>query len=169
MPQAPIIVLPYDAAWPARFEAERTLIDKQIAAYVVGAIEHVGSTAVPQLAAKPVIDIMVGVESLEASRAALPLLESLSYCYFPYKPDVMHWLCKPSDEIRTHHLHLVPFGSALWIERLAFRDYLRAHPQARADYARLKQDLAERHRNDREAYTEQKGDFIKMILARALH
>jgi hypothetical protein len=91
------------------FEAERGLIERAIAPYLVGGIEHVGSTAIPNLPAKPVIDIMAGVRSLDASLAALPLLEPFGYCYFPYKPDVMHWFCKPSNDVRTHHLHLVPF------------------------------------------------------------
>ncbi len=147
------------------FEDERALIERAIAAYLVGGIEHIGSTAIPGLAAKPVIDIMAGVRSLEVSLAALPLLEPLGYCYFSYKAEVMHWFCKPSDEVRTHHLHLVPFRSRLWIERLAFRDHLRTHPEACDAYAVLKRQLAKRYRNDRDTYTEQKTAFIESILA----
>lgn len=165
MPPPPVIIAPYDAAWPSMFEAERAVIEGRIARYIVGGIEHIGSTAVPDLPAKPVIDIMVGVQSLDDSLPALPLLEPLDYCYFPYKSDVMHWFCKPSDEVRTHHLHLVPFGSRLWHERLRFRDHLRAQPEARAAYAALKQQLAARYRDDRDAYTEQKTSFIQAILA----
>jgi GrpB-like predicted nucleotidyltransferase (UPF0157 family) len=165
---AVVIIAPYDPAWPAMFQAERALIEGQLGAYVVGAIEHVGSTAVPGLSAKPVIDIMVGVASLELSRPALPLLEPLGYCHFPYKADVMHWLCKPSPELRTHHAHLVPFQSRLWIDRLAFRDSLRADAALRAAYARLKIELAVRYREDREAYTEHKTDFIQRVLAGAV-
>ena len=148
------------------FASERNLIAAQIAPFIVGGIEHVGSTAVPGLAAKPVIDIMVGVESLDASRDAIALLAPLSYCYFPYKPDVMHWFCKPSDEVRTHHLHLIPYQSQLWRERLAFRDHLRANAETANAYARLKMELADRYRDDREAYTEAKSDFIESILRR---
>jgi GrpB-like predicted nucleotidyltransferase (UPF0157 family) len=163
--QPPIIIVPSDPAWPAMFEAERQIIEARIASFIVGGIEHIGSTAVTGLAAKPVIDIMVGVASLGASRTALPLLAQIGYCYFPYKPDVMHWCCKPSDELRTHHLHLVPFRSRLWHERLRFRDQLRANPEARTAYAALKHELAERYRDDREAYTEHKTGFIETILA----
>jgi GrpB-like predicted nucleotidyltransferase (UPF0157 family) len=166
--QPPVVIAPYDPAWPSRFAAERDLLQPLLAPWLVAAIEHVGSTAVPGLAAKPVIDIMAPVASLEASRAALPLLSALSYCYFSYRADVMHWLCKPSDTERTHHLHLIPFASPLWHERLAFRDRLRAHPAVAAEYAALKQHLAERHRHDREAYTDAKGSFIRDVLARAL-
>jgi len=149
------------------FEAERAVIERQLDGYVVGGIEHVGSTSVPGLPAKPVIDIMVGVASLEAAWPAVPLLEPLGYGYFPYKPDVMHWFCKPSPELRTHHIHLIAFQSRTWLERLAFRDRLRADPDLHAAYASLKRELAERHRDDREAYTADKAGFIEAVVVRA--
>jgi hypothetical protein len=120
---------------------ERTLLINAIGRWRAGSIEHIGSTATPGVAAKPVIDIMAGVESLEASRAALVVLERDQYCYAPYRTQVMHWLCKPSPALRTHHLHLVPLGSPLWIEQLAFRDYLRTHPEVALEYAALKRRL----------------------------
>ena len=140
---------------------------RRIGKWLAGSIEHIGSTAVPGLAAKPVVDIMAGVESLEASRPALARLEDCGYCYFPYRAEVMHWFCKPSPAFRTHHLHLVPFQSRLWIERVAFRDYLRAHLDVAAEYADLKWRLAEVHRFDREAYTDAKGPFVERILKEA--
>lgn len=96
-----------------------------LAPWLVGPIEHVGSTAVPGLQAKPVIDIMAAIGDLAASRPAIEALKPHRYGYFDYKADEMHWFCKPSDAERTHHLHLVPFGSSLWRARLAFRDRLR--------------------------------------------
>ena len=166
--EAEIHIVPYDDDWPARFEEERRILAHAIGQYAAGAIEHVGSTSVPGLAAKPVIDIVVGVESLDRSRPLIALLEPLEYCYFPYRPDVEHWFCKPSPQVRTHHLHLVPVGSRLWIERLAFRDYLRTHPDVAADYASLKRQLAAQYRFDREAYTDAKAPFIRRIVERAL-
>jgi GrpB-like predicted nucleotidyltransferase (UPF0157 family) len=80
----------------------------------------------------------------------------------------MHWFCKPSDEHRTHHLHIVPTGSDLWRARLAFRDRLRKDPLARAEYAALKNDLAERYHDDREAYTDSKTEFVQRIVAEEL-
>jgi GrpB-like predicted nucleotidyltransferase (UPF0157 family) len=74
--------------------------------------------------------------------------------------------CKPSPAFRTHHLHLVPFRSPLWVERLAFRDCLRRDPAVAAEYARLKRDLARRYECDREAYTEAKGPFVRQVLSR---
>jgi GrpB-like predicted nucleotidyltransferase (UPF0157 family) len=166
---APVHIVPYDSDWPLRFDAERRLLIDAIGPWLAtGSIEHIGSTAIPGLAAKPVIDIMAGIDSLEASRQALAVLERLDYCYYPYRADVMHWLCKPSPAHRTHHLHLVPIGSQLWIEQLAFRDYLRAHPDVAADYAGLKRRLADAHRLDREAYTAAKSPFVQRVVAQAL-
>jgi GrpB-like predicted nucleotidyltransferase (UPF0157 family) len=129
-----------------------------------GPIEHVGSTAVPGLLAKPVIDIMAGVRDLEGSAAAIPVLVERGWVYFPYRSDVMHWFCKPSPAFRTHHLHLVPFRSRLWIDRIAFRDELRRDSSLAAEYAELKKALAQRYEFDREAYTEAKGPFVRRVL-----
>jgi len=162
--EAPVHIVPYDPEWPASFEAERVLIVEAIGTWLAGPVEHVGSTAVPNLAAKPVIDIMAGVESLDASRDALPVLETCQYCYFPYRADEMHWFCKPSPAFRTHHLHLIPIDSERWVAQLAFRDYLRAHPDVAREYAAMKYRLAEQHRYDREAYTAAKEPFIRDVL-----
>ena len=164
-----IHVVSYDSEWPGTFTTERALLLEAIGPWLVaGSIEHIGSTAVPGLAAKPVIDMMAGVESLERSRAALAALDRHQYCYAPYHAEVMHWLCKPSPAHRTHHLHLVPHGSRLWVEQLAFRNYLRAHSHVAQEYAALKHRLAEEHRFDREAYTIAKAPFVQRVIAAAL-
>lgn len=165
---ARVEVVDYNPLWPDMFVAERQLLQAALRPWLTGPIEHVGSTAVVGLRAKPIIDIMAGVESLEASRAAIEVLAGLSYLYWPYKPDVMHWFCKPSPDARTHHLHLVPVGSLRWREPLVFRDRLRADAVARAEYARLKDELARRHADDREAYTDGKSDFVQRIVAEEL-
>lgn len=165
--QPRIVIEPYDPAWPAMFEAERILLEETLAPWLAGPVEHIGSTAIPGLPAKPIIDIAGPVFDLESSRPAIEAAARLSYYFFPYKPDEFHWFCKPSDFERTHHLHLIPVGAPLWRERLLFRDYLRAHSDAAAAYAELKFRLAEQHRDDREAYTEAKTEFIKRILALA--
>jgi GrpB-like predicted nucleotidyltransferase (UPF0157 family) len=98
---ASVNIVPYDPAWPIRFEAERELLLDVIGPWLVaGSIEHIGSTAIPGLAAKPVIDIMAGVANLEGSHAALAVLERHQYCYAPYRADVMRWFCKPSPADR---------------------------------------------------------------------
>jgi GrpB-like predicted nucleotidyltransferase (UPF0157 family) len=166
--QPPVIVEPYDPAWPAKFEDERKKLAQILAPWLVGPIEHIGSTAVPGLPAKPVIDIMGAVRDLPSSKPAIEALMPLSYCYFEYKADVMHWFCKPSDFERTHHLHLVPFESRLWQERLAFRDCLRSDEPTRRAYLELKLKLATEFREDREAYTDGKAEFIQSVLERVL-
>lgn len=160
-------IVEYDPGWPALFDAERLLLQAALAPWLAGPVEHIGSTAVPGLPAKPVIDIMAPVRSLADSTAAIAALGTLDYLYAPYKPEQMHWFCKPSPARRTHHLHLVPLGSALWRQRLAFRDALRGSAELAAGYAALKRQLALRYRHDREAYTEAKGPFIAEVLARA--
>lgn len=166
--EAPIELVPYDAAWPARFEEECAQLRRMLTPWLAGPIEHMGSTAIPGLAAKPVIDILAAVDSLEGSRPAIAVATRLGYCYFPYQAELKHWFCKPSPAFRTHHLHLVPMGSPQWIRPIAFRDYLRAHPDIAAEYEALKRRLASEFRLDREAYTNAKGPFIDAVTNLAL-
>jgi GrpB-like predicted nucleotidyltransferase (UPF0157 family) len=161
---APVHIEAYDPTWPARFESERLLLQDVLSEWLVGPIEHVGSTSVVGLAAKPVIDIIAAVESLHASESAKAALAAHAYRYSPYKTEVMHWFCKPSPEKRTHHLHLIPFESDLWHERIAFREALRSQPALAQEYERLKLELATKHRYDREAYTDAKWPFIEQVL-----
>lgn len=118
----------------------------------------------PGLAAKPTIDVLVGVDSLEAARACFPALAELGYVHAPYLPEQMHWFCKPSPARREYHLHLVPTDSRRFRDELAFRDRLRADPGLAAEYAQLKRRLAARFETDREAYTEAKGEFVRRAL-----
>ena len=162
--EAPIEVVEYDPKWPSRFEAERMLLQPVLAPWLVGPIEHVGSTAIPGMPAKPVIDIMAAVETLEASRPAINALAKAGYAYFPYRPDIMHWFCKPSAAFRTHHLHLVPLDSRRWLDCLAFRDAIRNSETLAAEYAVLKSRLAQDFGFDREAYTDGKTPFVERVL-----
>jgi GrpB-like predicted nucleotidyltransferase (UPF0157 family) len=159
-----IDIVPWDPGWPQRFESERETIARALARWLVADIEHIGSTAVPGLAAKPVIDIMAPVASLDASLDAVAAAATIGYLHYPYKPDVMHWFCKPSPAFRTHHLHVVPYRSRLWFERLTFRDALRRDSGLRSEYAALKQRLAAEAGGDREAYTDGKTSFIERAL-----
>jgi len=167
MSDAPIELVDYNPQWAEQFLVEQRALSCALAEWLVGLPEHIGSTAVSGLAAKPIIDIMAPVASLETSVAAIVAAQNIGYVHFPYKPEVMHWFCKPSPERRTHHLHVVPLGSPLWRERLAFRDALRANATLRAEYQALKLQLASQHRRDREAYTEAKTPFISKVLAAA--
>jgi GrpB-like predicted nucleotidyltransferase (UPF0157 family) len=162
---ARVEVVPYNANWPSQFEAERVLLQRALSPWLVGEIQHVGSTAVVGLAAKPVIDIMAPVASLRESEAAIAAASQLGYLHHPYRGEVMHWFCKPSPLVRTHHLHLIPFESQLWFERLAFRDALRASQALASEYAELKFRLAAQFPGDREAYTQAKEPFVQRVLA----
>ena len=166
--EAPVEIVEYDSTWPMQFEQERDALSRALALWLAGPIEHIGSTAIPGLAAKPVIDIMAGVKTLDGSRGAIEAAATLTYCYFPYQPDIKHWFCKPSPAFRTHHLHLVPVDSPHWVRPLAFRNYLRAHPDVAAEYEQLKRRLAGEFRFDREAYTNAKSPFIDAVTEKAL-
>lgn len=158
----------YSPQWPLEFAREQQIVSQALAPWLVGLPQHIGSTAVPGLAAKPIIDIMATVASLEASAAAIAAAERIGYAYFPYKQDVRHWFCKPTPAHRTHHLHLVPMSSRLWQARLAFRDALRASAELRHEYQMLKLRLAVEHRDDREAYTNGESAFVVRVVNKAL-
>lgn len=163
---APVEIVPHDPAWPARFEAERARLAEVLGPWLDGGIHHFGSTAVPGLAAKPVIDILAGVRSLQEARGVIEPLARLGYTHVPYR-DGHLWFCKPHRAHRTHHLHLVEPSHPEWAARLAFRDLLRADAQIAAAYQRLKERLAVRYRHDREAYTEAKAEFVQQVLAQS--
>lgn len=155
---APVEIVEYDPGWPARYAAERARLMPLLAG---AELHHFGSTAVPGLAAKPVIDMISLVSDLDAP---IPALVSRAGYRFPqaFNATLAHrrFLCYPSASRRTHHLHLVDEQSELDC-RLRFRDRLRADPDLARAYVELKRTLAERHREDREAYTEAKGSFIR--------
>jgi GrpB-like predicted nucleotidyltransferase (UPF0157 family) len=154
---APVEVVAYDPAWPAAYQAER----ERLAPLLAGSeIHHIGSTAVPGLAAKPVIDMMALVCDLDTPIARLT--ETAAY-QFPaaFNATLTHrrFLCYPSASWRTHHLHLV--DDPVELERhLLFLRILRANDELAHEYVALKRTLAARYRNDREAYTNAKSQFI---------
>jgi GrpB-like predicted nucleotidyltransferase (UPF0157 family) len=156
---APVEIVDYDPAWPAAFAAERERLTPLLAGGVE--LHHFGSTAVPGLAAKPVIDMIALVESFDEPIAVL--VQRGGYQYPPaFNATLIHrrFLCYPTAAHRTHHLHLVDEPGELE-RRLRFRDRLRADRTLADEYVALKRALAERYREDREAYTEAKGEFIR--------
>jgi GrpB-like predicted nucleotidyltransferase (UPF0157 family) len=167
MPDQKINLVAYDETWPTQFAREAALITEAIAPWLTGGVHHVGSTAVPGLSAKPIIDIMAVVADLPSSQPCIDILAGLHYLYAPYRADEMHWFCKPDPEHRTHHLHLVPTGSERFRNVLAFRDHLRTHPDAATGYESLKQQLAARFPDDRNAYTDGKAALIAELTATA--
>lgn len=167
-------VVPYDPAWPILFEMERNHLRACLPEDLVGRIEHFGSTAVPGLPAKPIVDILVEIGDAEvARRKVVPILEGQGYDYFwrpafgDDGPPFYHWFIKrDAAGRRSHHIHMVDGDSELW-DRLLFRDYLIAHPETARQYADLKLRLAGEHRGDRIAYTRAKADFIADVTRRA--
>lgn len=162
----PIVIVPYDPTWPLQYKEEKARILAVIAPYVV-CMEHMGSTAVPGLAAKPVIDILIGVRSLADAPLFLPPLSSLGYEYIQKHEAVFperRYLHRKVNGQHTHHLHIVEPDSNFYRVQITFRDTLRRHPDARDQYAALKLDLAQKYRDDREAYTDAKSVFILSVL-----
>lgn len=165
-----IELVPANPDWPRRFAEEAARLRTIIPADLLVDLEHIGSTAVPGLAAKPVIDIQATVTDLTAARARLiEPLKAAGYAWWADNPDTDRLFfvkgLPPSAPRRTHHLHVMEPGPGA-IRHIAFRDYLRDHPAEAARYAALKQDLAGRFRDNREAYTAAKGAFIEQILDR---
>jgi len=163
-----VAVVAYDPLWPQRYEAARAAIGRALGPLVRG-IEHVGSTAVPGLAAKPIIDIMVGVAAGDLDRIIEPLV-ALGYEYNPdweiSMPLCRYFRRSAPDGAPTYHVHVVPYGEEFWTRRLRFRDYLRTYPEAAQAYAELKKRLAGEHPGSLD-YTFAKTGFIRSIEARA--
>jgi GrpB-like predicted nucleotidyltransferase (UPF0157 family) len=156
---APVEIVAYDPAWPAAYAAERERLAPLLPAGVQ--LHHFGSTAVPGLAAKPVIDMIALVDDLDAPIATLVQHGGYQYPQ-AFNATLTHrrFLCYPTAAHRTHHLHLVDEPGELE-RRLRFRDRLRADPILAGEYVALKRTLAERYKDDREAYTEAKSEFVK--------
>ena len=149
----------YDPEWPLRFDAERARLDELLEPWLAGGIHHVGSTAIPGIAAKPIIDMMAGVSSLEESRGAYGPLLAAGWESTPHRPGIAHHFSKPG-----FGLHLTEPGSDLWRERLAFRDALRADAELAREYEALKHRLAREHARDDKAYTDGKREFVRAVL-----
>ena len=165
-----IAVLDYDPVWSAMFEQERTRLHAALDPFVLN-IEHIGSTAVPGLAAKPIIDLQASVSRLaEAQSRCVEPLQMLGYTYLPHYEA---WLPgelffrKALAGQWTHHLHILQGDDPRWQDRLLFRDYLRSHPEAAATYAKLKRDLAAAFDDDISGYRNAKDAFVAATMAQA--
>lgn len=134
------------------------------------AVEHIGSTSIPELVAKPIIDMVAVVKSFDNLPEFIEDLQKLGYEYMPERMfDNRKFFPKGSQDNRTHHLNLVLQNDPeQWIKPIAFRDYLRAHDGEREEYAKLKLTLAQEYANDRATYTKLKDDFFQLIIDKAL-
>ncbi len=168
--QEDVAVMPYDPRWPEMFQEEKAHLLSCLPDALVTRIEHFGSTAVPGLAAKPIVDILVEVTSLDETREAIPaILEAQGYDYFwrptwgDDTPPFYAWFIKrDSQGNRTHHIHMVESDFEHW-DRLLFRDYLIEHPKVAHEYGALKQRLSQSHENDRVACTKAKTEFVVRV------
>jgi GrpB-like predicted nucleotidyltransferase (UPF0157 family) len=166
-------VLPHDPRLADRARTERGRLARLLAPWLVDGVEHVGSTAVPGLAAKPVIDLMASVADPDVLVVqAGEQLAADGWCYVPPELDRRPWrrfFVKPDDsgQRRVAHLHVIRAGHPRWAEQIAFRDALRRDDQLAGSYANLKRRLAAQHAVDREAYSEAKARFVADALRRA--
>ncbi len=160
-----IKIEPANPIWSKLFEVEKAQLLAALSSHFV-AIEHFGSTAIPGLDAKPIIDMLGGVKSMAEADALLGPLCQLGWDTSPEFNATLsdrRFLLRWPGGIRTHHLHLVVYGGEQWQQRLKFRDCLRANPALAQQYQKLKYELAAKHRDDREAYTDAKSDFIVSV------
>jgi len=166
-----IYLVEYDPEWPNLAVEEISAVRKVLPFSWVKDIQHIGSTSIPNLTAKPIIDIYVGVESIELGQLAIEPIKSLGYQYWAENPNKLKMFfvkgMPPFGEKRTHHVHIVEYQGDYWQATLIFRDYLRNHPECATQYAELKKTLADQFKYDREAYTDAKSEFVNSILKQA--
>jgi GrpB-like predicted nucleotidyltransferase (UPF0157 family) len=167
-------MFPFDPSWSAIYERERWRLVSVLEPWLVEPLEHIGSTSIPGLVAKPIIDIVAVVDDIDRGNEIVSPLDAIGWVAAPEPGDVV-WremsFCTPSVERRTHHLHVVERSSSSWRGWVAFRDYLRVHPEIAAEYSELKCRLADEYGadpNERDAYRAGKASWISTITALAL-
>ena len=162
-----ICLVDYDPSWPEQYDEMAQRLAKMLGPDVALRIEHYGSTAIPGISAKPVIDILVEIPSFEAAKKrAIPLFNRPECEYWFYAGHVYFMIREKFEGRRTHHIHMLTAGHRIW-DGIKFRDYLSTHSEDASRYVALKYELAERYRTDREAYTDAKDEFVREILAKA--
>jgi GrpB-like predicted nucleotidyltransferase (UPF0157 family) len=167
MPDEPVHVAEYDPAWPARFAEQQHHVAAVLAPWLAAPVAHIGSTSVPGLPAKPIIDMLAPVRSLARAQHAITPLHDAGWLFWPDDPCRRYrlWFLRPRPESRTHHLHVIQHDEPHARALIAFRDALRTDPGLRTSYTDLKKQLARQHPGNRNAYTNAKDDFV----ASALH
>lgn len=162
-------IIPYDKTWPIEFNREKEKLEKLLGPNVIS-IEHVGSTSIHNLGAKPIIDVLIGVKSIKKEgKICSNILDKKSGYYkrFKYSPKVRFLIAKGNEEKRTHYIHIVRYKGRIWDRSILFRDYLRKNKLAIKKYFKLKKLLANKYNDNREKYTKEKSAFIKSSLLKA--
>jgi len=170
--ERPLEIVPYDPRWPAAFETEAARLRAALGPLALR-VDHHGSTSIPGLGAKPIIDIQVSVATVLALESYAAPLQTLGYCHVPHPDDAFcPFFHRPAEWPHSHHVHLVEHGGAEERRTLAFRDYLRAHEASAREYERLKRELAgladATDPESREVYARGKTDFVERTTALAL-
>jgi GrpB-like predicted nucleotidyltransferase (UPF0157 family) len=162
----PVNIVEYDPSWQQGFAEQRDRLSAILRGWLAEPVEHVGSTAVPGLASKPVVDILAPVASLAEARLAVSVLEHDGWLHWPTDPNRSWrlWFLRPQPDARTHHLYLIQYDDPHVRELREFREVLRAKDRIRDEYEALKRNLANVFRDDRAAYTEAKARFIESNL-----
>ncbi|NHJ49711.1 MAG: GrpB family protein [Asgard group archaeon] len=166
-----VIVEEYNPNWKSKYSKIREDILEKIGDFVVE-IEHIGSTAIPGLASKPIIDVMIGTQSLEDADKCIPRIIEMNFEYVKEHEKVLpnrRFFRKPVKGLgqREYHIHMVVFNDEFWKRQLLFRDYLITHPKVLKAYEELKRKLALKFKDNRQAYSDGKDDFIQKILIEA--
>lgn len=165
-----IVLTPYNPVWPSLFDRESELI-RQALNPQPAIIEHIGSTSVPGLAAKPVIDVLVGLPTFDLAPVAVQQMTANGFTYLPDYEDGMPFrrlFIREVDGKRISNVHMVEVDTPFWVRHLTFRDHLRAHPDVRDQYQQIKLDLATREWDSVNDYAQAKTDFIRAVEARIL-
>lgn len=158
-----VLLKPYNKSWNKFFTSEKNEL-QNILGNLVADIQHIGSTSIIGMKAKPIIDIAVGVKSMKQKDKYIRLLTKAGYIFRPFGNTNTHLLfVKGKESKRTHHIHLMKYNGVIWKHDLFFRDYLTSHPLMAKKYIELKESLAKQFADDRLSYTDAKGDFIKSI------
>lgn len=161
-------VVPYQQEWPFQFEVEAKMLRKVFGDQVL-AVHHFGSTSVPGICAKPIIDILLIVRDIDTVFPLVPTLEKLGYLFKgEYGIPGRRFFIKGTEEVRSHHLHIYQINNPHILRHIAFRDYLRTHPNLARQYGALKESLARQFPEDIDRYIDGKNDFIKEQESQAL-
>jgi GrpB-like predicted nucleotidyltransferase (UPF0157 family) len=165
----PIEIVPYDAGWPVAFEQQRSRVEPVLRPWIVGPVEHIGSTSIPGMPAKPIIDMLARTPDHQHTAGIAEAMASIGWTHAPEPGDeqARKWsFCFPGIGWRTHHLHIFQNDAAGWQTLLIFRDHMRTHPGDAAEYGRLKTLLAAADAHDRPRYRAGKAPFIEDLLKR---
>lgn len=167
LPRGTVKLSPYSDEWRLLYQNEKEELIQCIGEYIID-IQHVGSTSIPNLDSKPIIDIVIGIKKLNDGFLCIEPLKKLGYKYKGTMGESKRFFfAKGDEENRTHHVHIVEYGDRNWDNLTLFRDYLIKHLEVKNQYRALKKSLAQVYANDRDTYTSKKVDFILSVIKKA--